>query len=135
MNSFEFKRCNSEESSTKLFELWTELIEENNIAEIKSRIKSGKLNPFNEVLNGLTPLHMACIQGSSAIVKFLMSLGVDANYKSKLGRTPIQEALYYGHVDCLNALLERGVRLCPESQAKPRKTLRKPFAMEIHQNN
>lgn len=135
MDSFEFKRCTSVKSSTKLFELWAELIEENNIAEIKSRIKSGELNPFNEILNGLTPLHMACIQDNSAIVKFLMSLGVDANYKSKLGRTPIQEALYYGHSDCLNALLECGVRLCPESQTKPQKTRRKHVATEIHQNN
>lgn len=111
MNSFEFRRWSSKKSSTKVFELWAELIEMENFVEIKSRIKSGELNPFVETINGLTPLHLACIQGSSRAVKFLIGLGVDINATSKIGRTPLQECIFYGHVHCIDELLKGGAHL------------------------
>ena len=130
MNSFEFRRWSSKKSSTKVFELWAELIEMENFVEIKSRIKSGELNPFVETINGLTPLHLACIQGSLNAVKFLVRLGVNINSTSKIGRTPVQECIFYGHDDCMDELLKRGAILGTPS----RKSKAKKKEMELHQN-
>jgi len=130
MNSFEFRRWSSKKSSTKVFELWAELIEMENFVEIKSRIKSGELNPFVETINGLTPLHLACIQGSLNAVKFLVKLGVDINATSKIGRTPVQECIFHGHVDCMDELLKNGALL----GASSRKSKGKAKGMELHQN-
>lgn len=130
MNSFEFRRWSSKKSSTEIFELWAGLIETDNLVEMKSRIKSGELNPFIETINGLTPMHLACIQGSLKTVKFLAELGVDINATSKLGRTPVQECIFHGHVDCMDELLKRGAILGTPS----RKSKAKRKEMELHKN-
>ena len=130
MNSFEFRRWSSKKSSTKVFELWAELIEIENFVEIKSRIKSGELNPFVETINGLTPLHLASIQGSLNAVKFLLELGVDVNATSNVGRTPVQECIFHGHIDCMDELLKSGASL----DASSRKSKKKLKGMELHQN-
>ena len=126
MNSFEFRRWSSKKSSTKVFEL----IEIENFVEIKSRIKSGELNPFVETINGLTPLHLASIQGSLNAVKFLLELGVDVNATSNVGRTPVQECIFHGHIDCMDELLKSGASL----DASSRKSKKKLKGMELHQN-
>lgn len=130
MNSFEFRRWSSKKSSTKVFELWAELIEMENFVEMNARIKSGELNPFRETINGLTPLHLACIQGSLKSVKFLVRLGVDINAISKMGRTPVQECIFHGHVDCMDELLKSGALLDPSGK----KSKSKLNGIELYQN-
>ena len=113
MNSFEFKKWwSSKKSSTALFEKWVELIENNKFSEIIRKVKSGNLNPNNEIINGLTPLHIACIQGNVEAVKLFIEFGVDIDVKSKVGRTPLHEAMFYGNSECVRELLQSGAVLC-----------------------
>ena len=44
-------------------------------------------------VNGLTPLHWACIKGSYVAFQYLMPSGVDVNAVDSVGRIPLHYAV------------------------------------------
>lgn len=106
---FKIKPTNS--SSVEIFEEWASLLEENDFDILSNKISHGKLNPHDSLINGLTPLHIACIQGNAKAVKFLLKYGVNVDSESKVGRTPLDEALFYKHFTCVIELMKRQVKI------------------------
>lgn len=106
-----FKIIPIKSSSITLFEEWSSMLEEENFEMLLNRIHDGELNPDELLINGLTPLHIACIQGNSRSVRFLLDLGVDVNPESNMGRTPLDEALFYKHFKCVIELMKNKVKL------------------------
>ncbi len=90
-----------------LFQKWDDLLENESFDEITHNIKKGNLNTNSKLVNGLTPLHIACIQGNFKGVKFLLKNKANPNTTSNYGRTPLQEAIFYGHKECINILLSK----------------------------
>lgn len=98
------------QSSVDVFNTWVKLFERNDYKALKSKIRKSQLNPHNSTINGLTPLHIACIQGNINAIKFLLEYDVKIDVKSDMGNTPIDEALFYDYFDCMDILL------CKESK-------------------
>lgn len=96
-----------------VFEKWTTLIEDDNTDELSNLISDGELSVNGPIINGLTPLHIACIIGNVKIVRFLISCGADIDAKSMVGRSPIYEAVYYGNIDCVDLLIASGANTEP----------------------
>ena len=94
-----------------IFKLWVELFDSNSFELLRFKIRFFELNPHSKIINGLTPLHIACIQGNKEAIKFLLQYNVDINAKSDRGRTPIEEALTYDYKDCASLLLDEGAYL------------------------
>jgi uncharacterized protein len=59
-------------------------------------------------LEGLTPLYMACENGSAPMIDLLLSNGANANEADTLGATPLMEASASGSADAVKALLDHG---------------------------
>ncbi|XP_048253945.1 ankyrin repeat domain-containing protein 50-like, partial [Haliotis rufescens] len=54
-------------------------------------------------------LHLACIGGNVAIVKYILSQNfVDINSRGKIGRTPVMVAAAEGHIDLCYLLISKG---------------------------
>ena len=58
-----------------------------------------------------TPLHRAAIKGSTAVVKELISSGVDPNSQTRRGRTALHYASENGHRDVVSLLLRSGAKV------------------------
>nr|XP_031857790.1 uncharacterized protein CI109_006812 [Kwoniella shandongensis]KAA5524862.1 hypothetical protein CI109_006812 [Kwoniella shandongensis] len=61
-----------------------------------------------------TPLHHAAIGGDSrhlACIKVLVEAGCDVNAADEYGKSPGWYAAWFGHVECLNFLLDNGAKL------------------------
>lgn len=114
---FNFQWCNmigkmfkkylkKNQSSVDIFNLWVRLFESNDFKTLESKICKSKISPNEPTINGLTPLHIACIQGNTDAVEFLLNYDIEVNVKSDMGTTPIDEALFYNYIDCMDILLE-----------------------------
>lgn len=99
-----------------LFEEWSSLLEEENFDILSRKISDGELNPHDSLINGLTPLHIACILGNAKAVKFLLDFSVNVNSESKIGRTPLDEALFYKHFSCVIELMKKQVRMTKQDR-------------------
>lgn len=99
-----------------LFEEWSSLLEEENFDILSRKISDGELNPHDSLINGLTPLHIACILGNANAVKFLLDFSVNVNSESKIGRTPLDEALFYKHFSCVIELMKKQVRMTKQDR-------------------
>lgn len=61
-----------------------------------------------------TPLHHAAVGGEArhvACIKVLVDAGCDVNAADEYGKSPGWYAAWFGHVECLNYLLDHGARL------------------------
>ncbi|WVR08341.1 hypothetical protein IAU60_005394 [Kwoniella sp. DSM 27419] len=61
-----------------------------------------------------TPLHHAAIGGDSrhlACIKVLVGAGCDVNAADEYGKSPGWYAAWFGHVECLNYLIDNGAKL------------------------
>ena len=104
MSSTKFSVANGHKKPVEIFEEWVDLLDNKSFEKIDSKIQKGDLNPHASIINGLTPLHIACIEGNQEGVKYLLNLNVNIHVKSKIGRTPLQEAVFYGHKNCITLL-------------------------------
>ncbi|XP_073056939.1 putative E3 ubiquitin-protein ligase XBAT31 [Primulina eburnea] len=78
----------------------------NDQIEVLSFLLDGSVNP--DVLNRLkqTPLMLAAMRGNISCVKKLIEAGANIlMFDSRSGRTCLHYAAYYGHSDCLQAIL------------------------------
>ena len=57
---------------------------------------------------GVTPLALACLNGSAAMVGLLLEAGADPNLARGTGETPLMTAARVGAVAVVDALLARG---------------------------
>ena len=111
MASFERSEKSRKPSSIEIFEEWAILFEEENYTLLNQKISDGILNPHNPLINGLTPLHIACIQGNITALRFLLKYNVDVNVESNIGRTALDEALFYKHFNCVIELMKQEVHI------------------------
>jgi ankyrin repeat protein len=86
-------------------------IEGGDLAKVKSLVEAG--NPPDTPIvygeNQQTPLFKAAGSGQTAIVKYLLSKGANANFKTAdFGQTPLSEAVTRGFDDTVEALLAGG---------------------------
>ncbi|MDO8538801.1 MAG: ankyrin repeat domain-containing protein [Opitutaceae bacterium] len=58
---------------------------------------------------GVTPLSLACVNGSAAMITLLHQAGADPNAPLRGGETPLMTAARTGKLDAVKALLVRGV--------------------------
>ena len=114
MASFERSEKSRKPSSIEIFEDWAILFEEANYTLLNQKISDGILNPHNPLINGLTPLHIACIQGNITALRFLLKYNVDVNVESNIGRTALDEALFYKYFNCVIELMKKEVRITPQ---------------------
>lgn len=80
--------------------------------DVLNMIKKHGTNTFDVVLDsGETALMLACYIGNIDVVKFLLDLGLDINYKSKNNETALSIAYTNGFVDITKLLIERGANV------------------------
>ncbi|XP_071177114.1 alpha-latrocrustotoxin-Lt1a-like [Mytilus edulis] len=80
---------------------------DHNIARTKLLIKLG-CNINLGTTNGLSPLHVACIQKSLLQVELLMESGANIKVKTEIGRTPLMQAIITGSYQIVEKLLTLG---------------------------
>ena len=68
-------------------------------------------------MGGITPLFMACKNGSAAMVDLLLKAGADAKSADSLGTTPLMIAAASGSVDVLRILIEHGADVNAKEKA------------------
>lgn len=76
--------------------------------------KDGGGKDRQDKYNLWTPLHHAAVGGDSrhlACIKVLVAAGCDVNASDEYGKSPGWYAAWFGHVECLNFLLDSGANL------------------------
>lgn len=58
--------------------------------------------------DGQTPLHLAAIQGHTAVTRYILENNALTNVQDSSGATPLHEAIRYGHTDIAKLLLASG---------------------------
>ena len=77
-----------------------------NIEAVKQHLAAGTDVDVKDDEHGLTPLHVAAIEGHKAILKLLIAKGAEVNAKDKRGRTP----LVYAKGEIANLLRKHGAK-------------------------
>ena len=62
-------------------------------------------------LEGMTPLYMACQNGSAPMIELLLANGANANGANSMGTTPLMEAAASGSAPAVEALLAHGAEV------------------------
>jgi ankyrin repeat protein len=83
-------------------------IYQKNLDGVKAAISQDGLLVHRTYRRGETPLHMAAIEGSVDIVRFLITQGADVNAVNNRGQTPLHMACYYNRLDIVKYLVSRG---------------------------
>jgi ankyrin repeat protein len=70
-------------------------------------------SPLIPKANGLTIYHFAAANNDLLMLDYLMKLNrhFHIDIKNSEGKTPASLASYFGHMDCINLLLENGADL------------------------
>ena len=61
-----------------------------------------------ELRSGMTPLHLAAVNGHKEIVELLIAKGADVNAKDKFGDTPLHDAAAGGRKETAEILINKG---------------------------
>lgn len=105
--------------------------EENLILKVNKAITNGDLatlqqlyNQNEDIFHVYTPvgtvLHLAAEYNQSAIVKWLIEMGMDINIEDKnYGHTPIRNAISEGHVDLFKEMFQLGAKIYFENPKHP----------------
>jgi len=80
---------------------------QNEVEMIRDLLRAGQ-NPNEANEGGLTPLLVACQQGSLTASKLLVDAGADVNHQDESGFTPLMEAAILGYDRIAQYLLEHG---------------------------
>lgn len=66
------------------------------------------IDPDEEFIDGLAPIHVACKHSQLSMVKLLLDHGCSPSLPSKVyGNTPLHYASFYGHLDIAHYILEQ----------------------------
>lgn len=80
-------------------------IKNGELDDVQSEYQNSNRN-VNEWMRGRTPLHYAADFGQLKVLKFLIEIGADVNKKDKYSITPLLAAIWEGHTECVEFLLE-----------------------------
>ena len=69
---------------------------------------AAKADPGAKNRYGVTPLALACINGSAEMIRLLLHAGADPNAALRGGETPLMTAARTGKIEAVKALLTRG---------------------------
>lgn len=83
---------------------------ENDIIALLELISMDQININAQDADGHNPLHMACINGHTNIVRFLIDHGADPNIQNHEGNTPLHIAAEYGYTEIIHILINSGAR-------------------------
>jgi ketosteroid isomerase-like protein len=88
-----------------------------NVEIVKLLLNAGADVYMLDSCSGSSVLHQACQGGSAEVVKLLVEAGafIDAVSATGKHRTPLQEALSYGHNQCAEILINAGANLISHS--------------------
>lgn len=89
------------------FEKWAVSFETDDYDGLKSDILRNQLDPNETLINGLKPLHIACILGNHNAVRFLLGYKIDIDSKSFVGKSPLDEALENKNFNCAIEILNK----------------------------
>lgn len=64
--------------------------------------------PFTSDWLGMTPIHFAVVNNSIAVTNVLLDAGVNLDVKTKVDRTPLHLAAFYGHEEIAEMILSSG---------------------------
>ena len=64
-----------------------------------------------EDVHGQTPLFYAAARGNMAVVKFLLNLGFEINYRDNARKTALFFAIEKGHLEVADYLIERAASI------------------------
>ena len=64
----------------------------------------------------ISPLHLAAYKGHKGAVSSLVAIHPDVNITDSSGRTALDLSAQFGHLDCINALIEHGAQPIAQSR-------------------
>jgi ankyrin repeat protein len=67
---------------------------------------------------GLTPLHIGSVKGNFEFIEYLLSLDIDIDFKSKVGKTAYNYAVENSHSDIAELLIKKGSSDLPQEFPK-----------------
>ena len=69
-------------------------------------------------MQGITPVHLACLGGDADLLEVLLEQGGDPEAKDRGGGTPLIYAAYAGHLEGVKAILETGASIKAKDKHK-----------------
>ena len=75
-----------------------------NVQELVEKENCGVSSEDND---GKTPLHIACQNGHTKVVKILLARGADVDHRNAQGCTPLNLAVRKGHKEAVELLLSK----------------------------
>jgi ankyrin repeat protein len=82
-----------------------------NDLETSDLLLRGGANPKASDKHGVTPIYLACVNGSAAMVSRLLDAGADPNSADPTGETALMTAAKTGNPDALKVLVDHGARV------------------------
>jgi ankyrin repeat protein len=79
--------------------------------EIADLLLAAGANPKAQTRYKISPLFLACTNGSAAIIEHLLNAGVDPNSKDESGQPALMTAALTGKIDAVKLLLSRGANV------------------------
>ena len=61
--------------------------------------------------DGRTPLHVACAEGHSHVVQYLLELGAPVHVRDRYGDSPLDDAITFRRADVIRMLRQTGSHL------------------------
>ncbi|ALC42775.1 CG31715 [Drosophila busckii] len=85
--------------------IWT--IKNGEFEAVQAQFLNSNRN-VNDCIGGRAPLHYAADFGQLKVLKFLVKIGANVNSLDKYSVTPLLAAIWEGHVECVEFLLQKG---------------------------
>lgn len=80
---------------------------------VRELLQKYKFLISDENENSNTPLHLACLEGHTEVVRLLLEMGADVEARNSSLWTPLDCASARGHVLCVSQLLDYDSPLDP----------------------
>ncbi|OMJ93900.1 hypothetical protein SteCoe_3098 [Stentor coeruleus] len=88
-----------------------ESIKSGNINELSQLFETKNIDPKLLTKQGLTLMTFAAYHNKTEVIKYLHSIGCDANQTGKNGSSPLTRACYYKRYDSIKILLDLGANI------------------------